>query len=232
LTRRAVETAAGQSFRPDVDLAERLVRWASALFGNHIFDGVDARKWRFLEVIEGNHALHDARRAHASNATAGAESTRVPRTIGMPYRPADESVLVASRDPFEIDPEKVDRANRAHATIQNALAQYLREKGIEPRSPGPEDPDADLIWESGGLVFVAEVKSTTPVNEERQLRLALGQVLRYRHVLTSAGYPACAVIAAERQPAISWQELCTTLHVLLVWQEALDRIVVDDEQAP
>jgi hypothetical protein len=47
-----------------------------------------------------------------------------------------------------------------------------------PRSPAATDPNFDIAWEHNGAFYVAEVKSTTPENEEKQLRLVLGQVLR------------------------------------------------------
>jgi len=64
---------------------------------------------------------------------------------------------------------------------------------------------------------VAEVKSITPANEERQLRLGLGQVLRYRQVLTTRG-SVRPILAIERAPQdVSWSTLCSELGVRLVW---------------
>jgi hypothetical protein len=65
---------------------------------------------------------------------------------------------------------------------------------------------------------VVEVKSTTATNEEKQLRLALGQVLRYRQLLQTAGSEAVAFIAVENPPHDpSWAELCANADVRLVW---------------
>jgi hypothetical protein len=58
----------------------------------------------------------------------------------------------------------------------------LREAGFEPRPWLPREPNFDLAWEADGTVFVAEIKSIADDNEEEQLRLGLGQVLRYRHL--------------------------------------------------
>ena len=64
---------------------------------------------------------------------------------------------------------------------------------------------------------MAEVKSTTEANEERQLRLGLGQVLRYRNLLTERSQTAKAVLVVERPPRdFSWRSLCEDLGVLLV----------------
>lgn len=94
----------------------------------------------------------------------------------------------------------------------------MRDAGFVPRSPRPGEPAFDLAWEGGDAIVVAEVKSLTDRNEEKQLRLALGQVLRYAHLLGAKGRPVRCVIAAERQPADgSWSELCAAADVTLVW---------------
>ena len=50
------------------------------------------------------------------------------------------------------------------------------------------------------MTWVAEVKSITPQNEERQLRTALGQVLRYAQLLEDEGRMVKTVIATEAKP--------------------------------
>ena len=48
---------------------------------------------------------------------------------------------------------------------------------------------------------MAEIKSITADNEEEQLRLGLGQVLRYRQRLLALGHECVvAVLVPERQP--------------------------------
>lgn len=71
------------------------------------------------------------------------------------------------------------------AVTQNSLAGHVRRRGWEPRSPGPGEPNFDLALVVNGIAWVAEVKSLTEANEEKQLRLGLGQVLR---VQSFAGY--------------------------------------------
>ena len=90
--------------------------------------------------------------------------------------------------------------------------------GIEPRSQLPYEPNFDISWEANGTVFVAEVTSITDDNEEVQLRLGLGQVLRYRHRLRSLGHErVVAVLVPERTPADStWADLCDELGVVLM----------------
>jgi hypothetical protein len=131
----------------------------------------------------------------------------------------------ASRDPFEVDPDVVDRGNRAHVVTLNALASFLRQKGIEPLCPDPDEPAFDLAWELDGLLFVAEVKSVTPSNEEKQLRLGLGQVLRYRQTLQATeGRSVIAVLVPERASTAGWLELCQALNVKLVWPGTFEEL--------
>lgn len=164
----------------------------------------------------------------------GSESERpsgTPRTratpssrVGSPYRVASAPDR-AVPEPFEVDPDKIDRANRSHVETQNALAEWLRTSGHEPRSPGPGDPEFDLAWEASGTLYVVEVKSLTPENEERQLRLGLGQVLRYRDLLGGRATPVVAVLAVERRPSDKgWHRLCRDLGVTLVWPGAFEQL--------
>jgi hypothetical protein len=137
--------------------------------------------------------------------------------LGSNYRWADEEAASAERDPFAVDPTLVDRGVSGHAITQNALASHVESLGLEPRSPGPHGPNFDLAWQDGDTIFVAEIKSLTETNEEKQLRLGLGQVLRYVHCLGERVRP---VLAVERRPSdLSWAELCTQLGVILAWPE-------------
>jgi hypothetical protein len=62
------------------------------------------------------------------------------------------------------------------------------------------------------------VKSLTEQNEERQLRLGLGQVLRYRSLLSAKGVAEVrAVLVAEHEPSDpSWRALCQEMGVVLL----------------
>jgi hypothetical protein len=69
---------------------------------------------------------------------------------------------------------------------------------------------------------VAEVKSITKATEERQMRIAIGQVLRYRQQLARDGRQARALIAMETAPHDeSWIELCGQEGIALVWPEVM-----------
>lgn len=145
--------------------------------------------------------------------------------LGAGYRRADEETSVGSFDPMEVDPAVVERGTRGHAITQNALADYVHSIGLVPRSPKPDEPNFDLAWDTGAHVFVAEVKSVTNRNEERQLRMGLGQVLQYRYSLErQLGRPVVAVLAAERRPPNAWVELLESLAVRVVWPGDFSRL--------
>jgi hypothetical protein len=162
--------------------------------------------------------------------TTGLPAIRVTKRdaateFGNEYRTADEFTTVEARDPFATDPALVERSVRGHAATQNCLAQHIRSMGIEPRSPKPDEPNFDVAWRVSDKTFVAEVKSVTPSNEEKQLRLGLGQVLRYADQLRYEGM-VIPVLVAERRPRDrSWEELCKRIGVVLAWPDVfLERL--------
>jgi hypothetical protein len=155
-----------------------------------------------------------------------AEAKRPSRTgaegLGISYRRPEPRGLPDQREPFSVDPAVVERGVSGHVDTQNAVADALFSAGIEPRSPQPAEANFDLAWEKDDAVYVAEVKSITDANEERQLRLGLGQVLRYRSLLQRSHPLVRAVLVAEREPRDhSWRELCSELEVVLVTPDDL-----------
>lgn len=146
--------------------------------------------------------------------------------LGTRYCPADENSALSELDPFQIDPALVERANQGHATTQNALAAHLLAKGWEPRSPNPYEPNYDIAWKQGETVYVAEIKSLTDKNQEKQLRLGLGQVLRYSHLLMRNHDQVKALLVTEREPIdTGWVELCAQLGIVLTWPSDFARII-------
>jgi hypothetical protein len=130
-----------------------------------------------------------------------------------------------ARNPFEVDPREVDRGLIGHAKTQNALATLIREHGLIPLSPGPGDPGFDLAWTDGPVCHVVEVKSLTRSDQDRQLRLCLGQLLDYQHVLEKSGRSTGAVLAVELAPTDPrWSALCARHSVALVWPGTFDRL--------
>ena len=156
----------------------------------------------------------------ASKKTVPQSSNEARNEVGTVYRVADEAIRTQNRRVYHVDPDAVDRSLRGHRATQNALSNFLVSRNHEPLSPTRGSPQYDIAWQKGEMMWVAEVKSLTDSNEETQLRLGLGQVLRYRHQLESSGRPVVAVLAVERQPSDgSWVELCAAYGVRLVWPE-------------
>ncbi|MHB8450653.1 MAG: hypothetical protein ACYDAQ_09450 [Mycobacteriales bacterium] len=122
--------------------------------------------------------------------------------------------------PSEPDPDLFGRGLQAHRATQTALATWLTEQGLEPRSPARADVAFDILWRCDGLTVVCEVKSITDTNEERQLRLGLGQLLRYRQAAHRQEAAVIAALVIERAPRDeTWVTLCHELGCLLVWPE-------------
>lgn len=145
---------------------------------------------------------------------------RLDQGLGREYVQADEHPDIKPTAPEHtgLDPDLGGRGLRAHNLTQNLLADAVRSAGHEPRRPTPDEPQYDLAWEAGDVTWVAEVKSITPRNEERQLRTALGQVLRYRQLLEEEGRTVKAMIATEMKPTDpSWETLLAEENVVLVW---------------
>jgi hypothetical protein len=98
------------------------------------------------------------------------------------------------------------------------MALALEGAGFHPRSPNAEEPEYDIGWLTGDIVWIGEVKSLTKANEERQLRSALSQLLRYRQALTGLGYEVRAAVIAEHEPTDpTWKELLDEQGIDLVY---------------
>jgi hypothetical protein len=149
----------------------------------------------------------------------------------VPYHAANEGADVSLRsDLVDAEYNALERAVRSHALIQNAVAAAAAAAGLAPWSPSPAGPAFDIAVSSGdGRVFVVEVKSATAENLELQLRIGLGQVLHYAHMVRSHAQLVIPVLAIELRPDGSWAELLLELGVGLLVQGSipgdLDRLV-------
>lgn len=163
----------------------------------------------------------------AAQALRSAEGgSRILSQAWTAYRRADEATAAAPRDPFTIDPDKIDRGLRGHAKTQNSIADWLAARGIEPTSAN-RPPAFDIRWQVGATLFVGEVKSLTSANQPQQMRLGLGQVLDYQDLLRSEGGDVIAVLIVEHEPdqAARWTSLCERLGVVLVWPMSFHRLI-------
>jgi hypothetical protein len=173
-------------------------------------------------------AFRDAVVGHVGTPPLGEIPAPTPATseLGQTYRPEDEDLKANRGDVFRVDPDRIDRGTQAHRKTQNLLASHLESCGLAPRSRSGPEPPYDLAWEDDGAIFVAEIKSLTDLNEERQLRLALGQILRYEQLLAAlTGKPIRKVIAVEREPERhDWVDLCASHNIELVWPETFTNL--------
>lgn len=185
-------------------------------------------------IVTPSGLLADAIEQRFAFAGAPAPPAHPPPPLGggQPYvaPPRGAAAEHAEAIVFSVDPDLVDRGTTAHMDIQDHLAGALAAHGLEPMSPLPADPQFDLAWKQEGVAFVVEVKSLTEANEERQLRLGLGQLLSYVHLLNWEGIEMVrGVLAVERQPTAEyWSTLCAEHDVLLTWPEALEEHLFED----
>lgn len=127
--------------------------------------------------------------------------------FGASYRRASSTTAtVPDRAPHEVDLSNLDAATARHMRLQDDLADQLLERGIEPRSPGPFQPQFDLAFEHSGHHFVVEVKTGDPVSPQ-QVRLGVGQILEYCHSLRTSGASPRPVLLLENEPPSPWPGL-------------------------
>jgi hypothetical protein len=157
-----------------------------------------------------------------------ARSSAKAAPLGVPYREGQLVVPRPSGVSYQPDPDKVGRGVEGHELTLRALVSAVQACGLEPLLPGTDGPFYDLAWETETTIFVAEVKSLTLANEERQLRLGLGQVLRYWHALSFRSKPVISVLAVEAKPADeSWLALSDRLGIWLLWPESMPAAIAD-----
>jgi hypothetical protein len=146
--------------------------------------------------------------------------------IGRNFTEDDEDAVPRAASPGVPDPDLVGRGNRAHKHTRNALGAYLKSLEIQPLDPVSSDPPFDLAWWKGDILYVAEVKSLTRENEERQLRLGLGQLLRYSHLLRKRAEHVIPVLVPELKPRDpEWGQLCKALNVKLVFPPDFEGLI-------
>ena len=163
----------------------------------------------------------------ASSGEVRSRGTGQPATRGQPYmRPPPGGSATPRSRVFRFDPDAIDRGTNAHNKVQNQLADAVRARGWEPRSPSDTDPLFDVGWIAADAAWIAEVKSLTSTNEERQLRLGLGQVLSYAHLVAWGFEDNRPVLAVEREPSSEyWPDLCQSHGVALSWPEVFDELL-------
>ena len=138
------------------------------------------------------------------------------------YSRADENVAVTGSLELTLPNYlALERAVRSHARLQNAVADVLIGQGFEPISPNVTGPQFDIAFLVQGMLALVEIKSCTASNAELQLRLGLGQILRYAHQLEAKCVNVKPVLAVEIKPSIEWIELLSALGVGILCEPSL-----------
>ena len=146
--------------------------------------------------------------------------------LGVSYRPADEEVAISKHKPFELDPDIIDRGSQAHRKIQNNVAEFLLKHGIQAESPLSSSVNFDVGWQIGSTYFIAEIKSVTEKNFEKQLRLGLGQILRYLYLAkTHQTQLVKPILIVEFVDDISWYNTCSSVGVELIAADNLHKLL-------
>lgn len=133
--------------------------------------------------------------------------------------PSDDVVVAVLSLPRTIDPEVVGDARNRHNRTVRAIHQLLRDSGKRPIKPtGWFGEQPDVVWREYPGMHIVEVKGITGLNERQQLRLGLGQVLRYRFISEKQGHPTQAWLITDVPPAdLTWIEICDSLNVRFWW---------------
>jgi len=159
------------------------------------------------------------------------QSDAVASVLGTPYVHANEATSVAAGQPFDFDPQLLEKALASHAGLQNEVADLAERSGVTALSPNvdEDEPPFDIAWfREDGVLVVVEVKSATPSNLEGQMRLGLGQVLRYAQMLGDRGFRVAPALVAELEPDGCWRRLCERVGVAVAWPGALERAFLTD----
>lgn len=144
--------------------------------------------------------------------------------LGATYRGAgDREPIGDDERAATIDIAELERATRRHMQLQDRLADELLQRGVEPRSPAPSEPQFDLAFEHGDVIYVVEAKTGKPATSP-QVRIGVGQVLEYCELLGGI----CAgdvrpVLLLETEPPHPWCQLSERLQIEIVRADDLDR---------
>ena len=168
-------------------------------------------------------AIEERALGGGSGPQPGGRSTNRGRSYTRPPR---DSAAQTKSLVFDVDPDVMDRGTNAHKNVQDQLADAVSARGWQPLSPGASDPQFDVAWIAGRKAWITEVKSITDSNEERQLRLGLGQVLSYAYLVDWGMEANCPVLAVEREPSEPyWPEFCRSHGVALSWPEMFTELL-------
>jgi hypothetical protein len=119
---------------------------------------------------------------------------------------------------FDLD--RLDRLTVEHNELEARVHGALAERGWTGGKAPKGVALCDLVMERDGRWLVVEVKTlgSSPMLEQQQLRLGLGQALHYRHHLQSLHEHTQAAVVVDRKPADEvWVETMQAVGILLTW---------------
>jgi len=195
----------GQEGRPSAATARKLFEsWPS----------IQVRAWQVVHGV----LLDQDDEAVVVPATISGDPGKDSEIILLGYRSADEGAEVSLPSGYTVaEYNALERAVQSHARVQNEVAAAGKELGMTAHSPRLGGPAFDVAFTDGdGTVFVVEVKSATAENLELQLRLGLGQVLKYAHQLSEHSSRVVPIMALEMRPDELWGGLLSSLGVGLI----------------
>ncbi|SFA56422.1 Sigma-70, region 4 [Rhodococcoides kroppenstedtii] len=153
-----------------------------------------------------------------------ADHETVHASYFVPYRAAADCMEIALPSNLNTGEYRLlERAVRSHSKIQNEVARAASQLNLSCWSPAVSGPLFDLVLydAESKRTFVVEVKSATVDNLEFQLRIGLGQVLRYAHALQAGLEAVVPVIAVELPPDEMWRSLLEKVGVGLLVSDCI-----------
>ena len=200
---------------------------SAATSGERVRQARSLRTGREVVICAPSRTVREAIAERASSGEISSRGVGCSAGQGQPYMRAGYGGRATSKSlVFRFDPDAIDRGTTAHKKVQNHLADAVEARGWQPLSPSNSDPLFDVGWVAADSAWIAEVKSLTEANEERQLRLGLGQVLSYAHLVDWGVKANRPVLAVERAPSSSyWSDLCGSHGVALAWPAMFDDLL-------
>ena len=151
----------------------------------------------------------------------GAPLVSISREWDEP-QPSPEERRSAS---VEVDPIKLERANRAH----HALVRILRDAVVSAHLTAQYNAHIDLHFDVGEVTVLCEMKSCHQNNLRGQIRRGVAQLLEYRYVYRDKIKPTVLpVLVIETQLSADQAWLSAYLRSIgmtLSWRDATDRLV-------
>ncbi|EHP84744.1 hypothetical protein GeomeDRAFT_2934 [Geobacter metallireducens RCH3] len=107
---------------------------------------------------------------------------------------------VGKKIKFEVQSQKLDRANQIHWNLVTAKSLFLKNKNL----PAFENEIIDLYSKNNKDIVLYEMKSITDTNFVSQIRKALSQLYEYRYVFSEPNACICIVTNAPISKKDKW----------------------------